>query len=152
MPASTSSNFQHKQFLDALLKSQPLKQYTQLWVALMTTVPGADGQGGTEVLSQVSGAASGYARVAIACDGASWTGPGSDANRTYSNTNDIVFGVPTANWGTIRGACLYGHQTNSTADDLIYFANLTTNKTVSNGDGAPRILANQLQISRASCP
>jgi hypothetical protein len=39
-----------------------------------------------------------------------------------------------------------------TGGNLFYIATLGTPKTVNNGDGAPKILAGQLRITRASCP
>lgn len=113
-------------------------------MALFTTVPALDGTGGTEV----STSGTNYGRVSIAHGiSANWTGP-SGTNLQYSNTNDIAFLVPSANWGTITGAGLYDA---STAGNLFYVATLTTPKVVNNGDGAPRILAGQLIISRAAC-
>lgn len=142
MASSTASNFQHQKFMDLLLKNIAYTPPATLYVALFTTVPALAGTGGVEV--STSGTA--YGRVAITA-GTGWTGP-SGANLDYTNTADIAFSVPTANWGTITGAGLYDA---STAGNLCYVATLTTPKTVNNGDGAPRILAGQLKISRATC-
>lgn len=70
------------------------------------------------------------------------------ANREFSNISDLTYNVPTSNWGTIAGAGLYDAQT---AGNMYYVAYLTTPKTVNNGDGAPKILAGQLRITRATC-
>lgn len=76
-----------------------------------------------------------------------WQGP-SGANLEYSNISDLTFNVPTANWGTVTGAGLYDIQTSG---NIFYVAYLTTSKTVNNGDGAPKILAGQLRITRSTC-
>ena len=142
MPSSSASNYQTQNFLDLLLKNTPYTPPTSLWVAMFITVPSLAGTGGVEV--STSGTA--YGRMEISATGG-WAGP-SGANQEYSNTADIVFNVPTANWGTITGAGLYDAQTSG---NLIYVSTLTSPKSVSNGDGAPRILAGQMRISRAVC-
>lgn len=87
-----------------------------------------------------------YGRIQILAAGG-WQGP-SGANREYSNISDLTFNVPTANWGTVQGAGLFDA---STAGNLFFVAYLTTPKTVNNGDGAPKILAGQMRITRAVC-
>lgn len=114
-----------------------------VYVALFTTVPALAGTGGVEV--STSGTA--YARQSIVCSTVGFQGP-SGANLEYSNKLDLTYGVPTANWGTITGAGIYDA---STSGNLMWVATLTTPKVVNNGDGAPRILAGQLRISRATC-
>lgn len=142
MPSSTATDYQHQKFMDLFLKNTSYTPPTSLWVAMFTTVPALAGTGGTEV----STSGTNYGRVEI-LSSTGWTGP-SGANKEYSNIADISFLVPTANWGTITGAGLYDA---STGGNLTYVATLTTPKTVNNGDGAPRILAGQLRISRATC-
>ena len=94
----------------------------------------------------MSTAGTNYGRVEILAS-SGWTGP-AGANKEYSNIADIAYLVPTANWGTVTGAGLFDA---STGGNLTYVATLTTPKTVNNGDGAPRMLAGQLRISRATC-
>ena len=148
MPSATTSNYLHGIFMDQLLKgTAPSAWPANIYVGLFTTAPALDGTGGTEV--STSGTA--YVRkLAGPTDGIGtdcWTGP-SGANQEYSNVVDITYDVPTANWGTIVAAGLYDA---STAGNLLYVASLATSKPVNNGDGAPKILAGQLKISRASC-
>jgi hypothetical protein len=142
MPSATTSSYLHQKQMDYLLKNTAWTAPATLYVALYTTVPALDGTGGTEV----STSGTNYARVTIAAG--AWTGP-TGANLEYSNTNDLVFGVPSANWGTITGCGLYDA---STSGNLYCVASLSTSKVVSNGDGAPKILAGQLRLSRAVCP
>lgn len=125
-----------------LLKATPYTPPGSLWVALFTTVPALTGTGGVEV----STSGTNYGRVQILAN-TGWAGP-SGTNQEYSNSADISYLVPTANWGTITGAGLYDA---SSGGNLYYVATLTSPKTVNNGDGAPRILAGQLRVSRAVC-
>lgn len=142
MPSSTATNFAHNSWLGMLLKATPYTPPGSLWVALFTTVPALTGTGGVEV----STSGTNYGRVQILAS-TGWAGP-SGTNQEYSNAADISYLVPTANWGTITGAGLYDA---SSGGNLYYVATLTSPKTVNNGDGAPRVLAGQLRISRAIC-
>ena len=143
MPSATTSNFLYNKQMAYLLSNTAWTAPASIFVSLFTSVPALDGTGGTEV----SNSGTGYARVAIAAGG--WTGP-SGANLEYSNTTDIQFATPTANWGTINGSGLYDSAIGGT-NNLLFVAFLTTPKVVNNGDGAPKILAGQLRITRATC-
>lgn len=144
MPSSTSTDYWHQKLMDFLLKAQPLVPTANLYVGLFTTLPGLSGTGGVEV----STSSTGYGRVAINSGaGSQWQGP-TGSTKDYTNTVDLQFGVPTANWGNIVGAGIFDAETGG---NLLYTAALTTSKQVNNGDGAPRILAGQLKVSRATC-
>lgn len=143
MAGSTASNYQHQKFMEELLLNTAYTPPATLYLALFTTVPNLDGTGGTEV--STSGTA--YARQSIAAGSAQWDGP-AGSNLEYSNKSDITFSTPTADWGTITGAGLYDA---ASGGNLIYTSTLTSSKQVNNGDGAPRVLAGQLRISRAYC-
>lgn len=142
MPSATTSDYLYDKQMNYLLKNIAWTPPTSIWVALFTTVPALNGTGGVEV----STSGTNYSRVEIPA-GSGWQGP-SGTNREFSNSTDIVFQVPTANWGTIQGAGLYDA---AVGGNLLYVAYLTTPKVVNNGDGAPKILAGQLRITRAYC-
>lgn len=141
MPSSTSSDYLFAAEMNYLLKGTAYTSPSNIYVALFTTTPGLNGSGGSEI----STAGSGYARVAVPTN-TGWTGP--NASLEWSNTNDIVFGVPTSSWGTIVSCGLYDALTGG---NLLSVSPMTVSKVVSSGDGAPRILAGQLVIKRASC-
>lgn len=143
MPSATISDDLYVQQMNYLLHNTAWTPPPQLYLALFTSVPRLDGTGGAEV----SNSGSGYERIPIAAG--AWNGP-TGVNLEYSNTNDIQFGTPTANWGTINGGALYDSQIGGT-NKLLYVCHLTTPKVVSLGDGAPKILAGQLRIVRATC-
>lgn len=154
MPSATTSNFLFTKQMNYLLKSGAADwQTANIYIALLNSAINLandiqHGIGGISILSKEVATTGGtnYARVLVG----PWTGPGADANLTYSNTNDIVFGAPGANWGTIQGAALFDG--NGPSANLLYISELTTPKTVNQNDGAPKILAGQLKIVRATCP
>ncbi len=154
MTSATSSNYLHNAQMTQLLHGATFPSITDFWVALFTTVPALAGTGGVEV--STSGTA--YARVRLLRQSGTgtggdagvsgWTATGSGTNLEYSNTADLIYPVPTANWGTIVGAGIFDA---STGGNLLYVSTLSSSRVVNNGDGAPRILAGQLRISRAVC-
>lgn len=144
MAGSTLSTTASQAYLDFLLKGANAPSYpSSLWVALFTTIPTLNGTGGVEV----STSGTGYARIEMPRATATWTGP-TGTGQEYNNTNEIVFGMPTATWGTIQGMGLYDA---STAGNLIFISTISTAKSVNLGDGQPRILAGMLKVQRASC-
>lgn len=143
MPSATTSNYLYNNQMDYLLNNNSWTAPASIFVGLFTSAPALDGTGGTEV----SNSGTGYARVAIAAGG--WNGP-SGGNLEYSNASDVQFATPTANWGTIVAAGLYDSAIGG-SNNLLFIAYLTTSKVVNNGDGAPKILAGQLRITRATC-
>jgi len=141
MPSATTSDFQHHRFMERVFHAVDWTMYSDIFIALYLVKPNLDDSAsGTEVSTNLTN----YARQAVTVGSSFW-----DVNDLeYSNHNEITFGQPSATWGTIVGAGLFNQ---ATAGDLIYYAPLTTSKSVSAGDGAPKILANQLRITRATC-
>ena len=115
-----------------------------LYVGLFTTTP-TDSSAGTEV----SGGS--YARVSVTSSLANWAGTqsagsttaSSGTSGTTSNNNVITFPSPSANWGTINGV---GILDATTSGNLLFWAALTTPKTVNNGDAAPSFAAAALTV------
>lgn len=142
MASSTTSNHLFNKQLGHILKGSEFIPPTTLYVGLFTTVPQLNGAGGTEV----STSGTGYTRVPIQ-QNTGWQGP-SGTNQEYSNSGDIVYGVPGGNWGTIQGCGIFDA---AEGGNLYWVGYLTTSKSVTSGDGAPKILANALKISRATC-
>lgn len=146
MAGATSTNYLHNAILGEILRGSAWTPPTTLYVALFTNgSPALDGTGATEV---VISSATNYARVAIPCNTSNWSAP-SGTNQEYSNLNEIVFPVPaTQSWGTITSCALFD---SATGGNMLWVGRIGTSKPVSTGDGAPRILAGQLKISRATC-
>ena len=146
MASATTSNYLHQKLMDFVLKGTAYQPPTTLYLALFTNgSPSLDGTGGTEVPINSS---TNYARVPIQQGSSSWSAP-SGVNMEYSNLQEIVFNVPgTASWGTITSVGLYDAPTGG---NLMWLGSIGTSKSVSSGDGAPRVLINQLKIQRATC-
>lgn len=87
-----------------------------------------------------------YARVAVTQADANWSAPtagtGSGTGQT-SNVNAIAFPAPTGNWGVIYGVAWTDSATYG-AGNTLFWAALTTPKTVNNGDAAPSFAAGQM--------
>ena len=124
--------------MNFLLKGATFAQPSTLYIALFTSPPLVSGTGGIEV----SLSSTGYARVPIQCNSSNWIGP--DSNMLYQTVNDVVFNVPTGNWGTVTAIGLF---TAPTGGDLYFIGNLATPRSVSAGEGAPKFAAGNLKFS-----
>ena len=148
------SDFLENKLIDWLLRAQAIgvtgasaaagTGLTTAFVGLFTATP-SDTGGGTEV------AGGSYARVAITSALANWAGTqaaasttaSSGTSGTTSNNGAITFPTPTANWGAITSIGIFDA---TSAGNLLFWAPLTVNKTVNNGDPAPSFAAAALTI------
>lgn len=94
-------------------------------VALYSTAP-TDSTAGTEL------SGNGYARVAVTNNTTNFGAAGS-AGAARSNATAITFPAATGAWAT---AVAWGLLDASTAGNLLVYGNLTTSKTLANGDTA----------------
>ena len=154
MASATTSDSFYTELMNFVFQnaSAPLSGLTSFYVGLLTsgTTPSAAmAQNYSEVPTGM-----GYSRVQMLRSSTSaggvsgWTF--NAGNHEYSNASDLVYGVPTSNWGTIVAVGLFKTSTIGSAD-MMYYAGLVSNKVVAAGDGAPKILAGQLRVSRATC-
>lgn len=109
MPKSYYTN---DSMINLLLRATVFTPPATTYCALYTVAPTASG-GGTEV------AGNGYARQAIV-----WGAP---VNGTSLSTNDVVFPIATADWGTITSFSVFNQ---STGGDMLYFANLSASRYI----------------------
>lgn len=145
MASSTLSNWASQQLMDFLLKGSPAPTLpSTLYLALFTTTPTLGGTGGVEV----STSGTGYARIELPRQSSTWTGQTGGNDQLYTNANELVFPIPTGNWGNIVSLGIFDA---ASAGNLVMISTITTSKPVSLGDGAPRVLAGQLRIMRAIC-
>lgn len=93
---------------------------TDVWVSLYSDSQG-DSDSGTEI------ATGSYARVNVT----SWDAP---SNGATANTADITFPQATANWGTVVSVGIKDSSTTTGTDNLLLYGDLTSSKTVNNGD------------------
>jgi len=140
------SDYLENKFIDWLFRGQSFTAPSSIYVALLTSAP-SDAGGGTEV----SGGA--YARVQVVSSLANWAGTQSVGSTTASsgsggqtsNNGSIVFPSPVgANWGVVTHFGLYDAVSGG---NLLYWAALTTPKTVNDGDSPPTFLAGALTIT-----
>jgi hypothetical protein len=138
------SNYLENAVIDWLLRGQSFTPPATVYVALHTAAP-SDSGGGTEV----SGGS--YARVSVASSLANWAGTqsagstaaSSGTGGTTSNNGTITFPAPTANWGVVTHIGVYDA---SSSGNLLFYAALTTSKTINNGDAAPSFAAGALTL------
>lgn len=149
--AALSDVFENK-LIDFLLRAQALgiagataaagTGPATTYVALYTANP-TDVGGGTEVTG------GSYARVAVTSSLANWAGTQAAASTTVSsgvsgttsNNIALTFPAPTAAWGLTTGI---GVLDAAAAGNLLFYAALTANKTINNGDPAPSFAAGSL--------
>ena len=107
-----------------VLRGTNITAHAGVYVGLFSTAPANDGASGTEL----SGNA--YARQAV-----TFGAPAADTGniRKVSNAALITFGPASADW---LQAVAFGIWDASSAGNLLYWDNLTTAKTVQNGDKA----------------
>lgn len=125
------SNYSGNKILDAIFSAASLSPPGTYYAALFTAAPTGAG-GGTEV----SGGS--YARVAIVNNATNFPAASADVKQ---NGTAWDFGTATANWGTITSWALFDA---SSSGNMWFYGNLSTNRTVNNGD-AFKIPSNSAQ-------
>jgi hypothetical protein len=141
--AGSFSDYLERAILRQLFRNTAGPQPATVYVALFTASP-TDANSGTEV----SGGS--YARVAVSTgtsgtgSGSGWADPGASGAISTNNSGTITFPAPTGNWGTVTQMGIYDA---STAGNLLCWADLTTSRTINNGDSAPSFAASALSIS-----
>lgn len=118
--AGSLTDYAENKVLDAYLNNTSFVVATP-YVALFTATP-SDAGGGTEVTG------GSYARVACGSSFPAASG-GSCANDVA-----IVFPTATANWGTVTQFAIFDA---STSGNMIAWGDLTTSRSILNGDPTP---------------
>ena len=113
---SQTSNYLENALLNAVLRNTSYTSPTTVYVDLYTSNPG-EGNTGTEV----SGGS--YARKSVAFN--------SPNDGVCTNSASVEFAQATASWGTISHMGLLDA---ITSGNLLYYANVTTSKTIESGD------------------
>lgn len=143
--AASMTNYAENLIADVIFRAQAFSETApaSYYVSLHTTSC-TDATPGTEV----SGGS--YARVAVSRATGSWkgthgttTGASSGTNGTVSNAAAVTFPAPTANWGSVTAFGIYDA---STSGNQLFCADLTTAKTVNNGDAAPSFAIDALTV------
>lgn len=129
------TDYVENKIVDWMFRGQTFTPPASLYVGLLTAAP-SDSAAGTEVTG------GSYARVAVAGSLANWAGTqgagttvaSSGNTATTSNNGAVTFPAPTANWGV---ATHFGIYDAASAGNLLFYAALTSSKTINNGDSAP---------------
>ena len=141
---AAKTDYLENKLIDHVFRGQAYTAPATLYVGLLTAAP-SDTGGGTEV----SGGS--YARVGVGASLANWAGTqsagstsaSSGTGGTTSNNGAITFPAPTANWGVVTHFGIYDA---ASAGNLLFYAALTTSKTINNGDAAPSFAAGALTV------
>lgn len=129
---SQLSNVYENRVYDWLFRSgQSPARPAGVWVGLMTAV--TDAEAGT--FTEVTGGS--YARQAV-----TMSAPTDGAG---SNSADVVFPAPTANWGTATHFAYFDAVT--AGNPISAIVALAAPRIISNGDVAPRFAAGALQAA-----
>lgn len=121
--AGSKSDFLELELLDHVLGNAAYTAPATVYVALYTVAP-TDAGGGTEV----SGGS--YARVAVTNNDTNWPAAAAGAK---ANGTEITFPTATADWGEVVAFAILDAET---VGNFLYWGDLTTSKTVNNGDTA----------------
>lgn len=136
--AGSKADYWENRCLNLALRAATQAAAITPYVALYTGTLTGDTPG-TEV------AAGGYARINA---GATFWGPAGTAGDatagSLANVLAITFGTPSANWGTVTH---FGIHDAVTAGNALYYGDLTTSRTINNGDAAPSFAIGALTIT-----
>ena len=127
---SSKSDYLENVVINHFLRNTSTAPTANVYAALYTSAP-TDAGGGTEV----SGGS--YARVAITFSAAS--------GGATSNSGAVTFPTATGSWGTVVA---FGVFDASSGGNLLYWGNLTANKTIASGDIAS-FATGELDITEA---
>lgn len=138
--AGSISDYLEKKLLDLVFGNTAFSLAGPLYVGLLTdSNTAAQRDAGT--VTEVSGGS--YARVSITQNTTNWPNA-SGTTSTKSNGAVFTFPAPTANWGTVNALAIYDA---STAGNLLFWCDLSTPRTINNGDGAPSIASGAITIT-----
>jgi hypothetical protein len=131
------SNYLENKLIDHLFRGTSYTAPAALAVALCTAAPDDTSTGATITEVANSGA---YARTALAPSSSNWqdtaggtAGTSSGTTGTTKNAAAITFPTATGSWGTITHIAVVDSATYG-AGNVLFWAALTTSKTVTNAD------------------
>jgi hypothetical protein len=130
--AGSKADYWEQKILDMAFKAATFTalssgNFVALFTGTLTGVtPGSEVTGGS------------YARVNVPA--ANWTRTGS----SVANNATVTFPSPTANWGSCTH---FGVFDASTAGNALYYGDLTTARTINNGDSAPSFAVSALTVT-----
>jgi hypothetical protein len=146
--AGSKSNYLSKAFLDHMLggwgatgptgataPTGPGALLPEVHVGLWTTAGSLSDAADGSAANEVSTSGTAYARVTVDNNSTNWPTATGATTAVKTNGVAIVFPTATANWGTINQFGLLDSAT-AGAGNLLFWGDLTSPKTISNGDTA----------------
>ena len=127
------SDYLENKLIDFVFRGQAYSAPTTIYVGLLTTGTSDANTGQVEVTG------GSYARVAVTSSLANWAGTQAAASTVASTGTSGT----TSNNGVITSFGMYDA---ATGGNLLFYGNLSTSKTVNNGDAAPTFAAAALSI------
>jgi len=121
--AGSKSDFLELELLDHVLGNAAYSAPATVYIALYTVAP-TDAGGGTEVTG------GSYVRKSVTNNDTNWPAAAAGAK---ANGTEIAFVEATASWGTVVAFGIFDAES---AGNLLYWADLTTEKTIDSGDTA----------------
>jgi hypothetical protein len=119
---SSFGDFLENELLDHVWGNAAYAAPATLYLALSTSDPLDDGSGITEP------AGGSYARLGVANNATNWPAA---SGGSKSNGQDFTFVTATASWGVISHMAIFDA---GAGGNMLAHANLTTSKTIDNGD------------------
>lgn len=138
--AGSFSDYLEKKLLDHVLGNTAYSAPATVYVALFTDSNTAT-QRDAGTVTEVSGGS--YARASVTNNTTNFPNA-SGTTATKNNGAAVTFAAPTANWGTVNAMGIYDALTTG---NLLLWADLTTPRTINNGDGAPSFAINALTVT-----
>ena len=137
--AGSKSDYLENALLNSVLRNAAFPTITNAFVALFTGTLTGDTPG-----TEVTGGA--YARVSTAATtwGPTSGAAGASTAGTLTNALVVTFPAPTANWGQVTHFGIFSALTGGNA---LYYGDLTTARTINNGDSAPSFAVGSLSCS-----
>ena len=134
------SDYLENRVLDHFLGGVASTAPATVYVGLLTTAMSDASTSGTPSPGvEVTGGS--YARVAVTNNATNWPAASGGAK---ANGTVITFPAPTANWGTVVAAAIMDA---ATSGNMLYWFDLTTSRTINNGDGAPSFASGAIVIT-----
>lgn len=124
--AGSKADYLEAALLNEVLGGTNYAPAANTYTALYTVAP-TDAGGGTEVTG------GSYARVAKTNDGTNWPAATGTSPTTKQNGTAHTFPTASASWGTVVAFAILD---NSTGGNFLYWGDLTTSKSIDNGDTA----------------
>lgn len=135
---SAKSDYLENEIIKHIFRTGSFTKPTALYIALYTAAPN-DAGGGTEVTG------GSYARVNNAPGDANWAATSGTDGET-SNSVEITFPAPTADWGQVTHFAIMD---SLSGGNSLYHGALSAAKTVNNGDPAPKFPVGSLVVTEA---